>query len=279
MNGRRGSDHLRDEPDFIPESERNAAMNQEMTGRTVIAVFTERQYAERAIRDLKAAGFSEEQLGVAVRDQDEQRELISETGATGVTGTKAAEGVATGAASGGILGGIIGLLTGTGAIVIPGLGPVVAAGVLASTFTGMGVGAAAGGIIGGLAGLGVPEEDARYFDSGFRQGGTIVTVNAGQRTGEAIAVLQEHQGDVGPSESRNFQTSEGSGAGRYGTSGHKTEYASESDTSDEAWVGSEEPDTARAEDARRSGYNGRERRAESTMSYMGPERRLVGGRW
>ena len=275
MNGRRGSDHLPDDSDFIPESRRNAAMNQGMTGRTVIALFTERKYAERAIRDLKAAGFSDEQLGVAMRDQDEQRELIDKTG----VGNLAAEGAATGAAGGGIVGGIIGLLAGAGAIVIPGIGPIVAAGVLAATFTGVGVGAAAGGIIGGLAGLGIPEEDAKYFDTGFREGGTIVTVNAGSRTGEAVAVLREHEGDVGPSESRNLQTDQGTGAGGYETSGHQTEYASEPDTSDEAWVGSAGSEAGDNGQTREHGYSGRERRAEISMSYMGPERRLVGGTW
>ena len=73
------------------------------------------------------------------------------------------------------------LLAGVGALAIPGVGPIIAGGALASTLAGAGIGAAAGGIIGALAGMGVPEEDARHFERGFQQGGVLVTVAAGGR--------------------------------------------------------------------------------------------------
>src|SRR5213079_1337536 len=99
----------------------------------------------------------------------------------------------TGAAVGGVLGGITGLLVGIGALAIPGIGPVIAGGALASAFgiaggtavAGAGIGAAAGGIVGALVGMGIPEEEARHFESGFRTGGVLVTVNAGPRMMEA----------------------------------------------------------------------------------------------
>jgi hypothetical protein len=211
-------------------------------GRTVVGLFRNRSEAEDAIRDLKAGGFTNEQIGVAVQDRkereedqrerpedDEQRGKIVEETATGM-----AEGASVGALTGGVVGGLVGLI---GSLLIPGLGPVVVGGVLASTLLGAGIGAATGGLIGALVGMGVPEEDARYFDSGFRQGGTIVTVNAGDATPEALAILQRHGADLGPS-----RAEKPSPADRFSS----------------------------------SRYDGQERRSRHDLSYSGPERRLVG---
>ena len=143
----------------------------------MVGLFARRRDAEAAIRDLKAAGFKDNQVGVALQERDEQGDLLEPTGA------KEAEGAAAGAVSGGLVGGLIGLL---GSLLIPGVGPIVVGGVLASTLTGAGIGAAAGGIIGALMSLGVPETDARHFDQGLRLGSTLVTVDAGRRTAEAL---------------------------------------------------------------------------------------------
>jgi hypothetical protein len=157
---------------------------------TVVGLFADRPRAEQAIRDLKSAGFSEEQIGVAMQDRQEQQELIDDSG------SQAAEGAAKGAVSGGLVGGLIGLI---GSLLIPGVGPIVVGGVLASTLTGAGIGAATGGLIGALMGLGVPEEDAQHFDRGLRSGGILLTVSAGSRTAEAISILQGQSADLGPS--------------------------------------------------------------------------------
>ena len=118
---------------------------------------------------MKAAGFTGDQIGVALRDRTVRRVLLEDTG------TQVEEEAATtGALGGGLLGGLTGLLIGIGALVIPGLGPVVAGGVLATAFgvaggtvvAGVGIGAAAGGVLGALAGLGMPESEARYFETG-----------------------------------------------------------------------------------------------------------------
>jgi hypothetical protein len=160
---------------------------------TVVALFKNQPDAERAIDRLKRGGFSESEIGVAMRDRSQQRELIEGTG------TQAAEGAATatGAISGGVLGSVIGLLAGVGALAIPGVGPIVAGGALASTLAGAGIGAAAGGLLGALMGMGIPEEDAHYFDEGFRAGGILVTVNAQGRIEQARKCLNEAGGDLG----------------------------------------------------------------------------------
>lgn len=167
--------------------------------RVVVALFRDRVAAENAIRALQDAGFPRDAIGVAMRDRTAQGRLAAETD------SKAAEGAATGALSGGALGGLVGLLVGIGALAIPGLGPVIAGGALASALgvaggtavAGAGIGAATGGILGALVGMGIPDEEARHFDRGFREGGTLVTLEAAGRETEARDVLRRFGGDLG----------------------------------------------------------------------------------
>lgn len=178
-----------------PESTRD------MTGRsTVAAVFRERSAAERAIDELRAAGFAGDQIGVALRDRDETGRLADDTG------TSAVEGAVGGALGGGLLGGLAGFLVGLiSALVIPGIGPIIAGGALASALgvaggtavAGAGIGAAAGGLVGALSGMGIPESEARRLESGFRAGGVLVTVNAGHRVTEALNILERQGGETG----------------------------------------------------------------------------------
>ena len=167
-------------------------------GETVVGLFQDQPSAEAAIQRLKAAGFREDQIGVAVRDRDQQQAI------TEGTGTQVAEGATTGAVGGGVVGGVIGLLAGVGALVIPGVGPIIAGGALASTLAGAGIGAAAGGLLGALVGMGIPEEDAKHFEAGFRQGGILVTVQAGSRVEDAREALSEGGADLGPSYDRDY---------------------------------------------------------------------------
>jgi len=178
----------------------NVDLNQYYTGRqTIGALFENRNDAEDAINTLKARGFRGDQIGIALRDRTAQGEMVEDTG------TKAADGAATGAVGGGLLGGVVGFLVGIGALAIPGIGPVVSAGILtsalgtagATALAGAGIGAATGGIVGALVGMGIPEEEAQYFESGFRRGHVLVTVNAANRVGEAVDILQQHGGDLG----------------------------------------------------------------------------------
>src|SRR5829696_1169860 len=161
---------------------------------TVVGLFRDSARAERAVRDLKDAGFTDNEIGVLMRDPAEQRKFAEDTG------TKAGEGAAAGAATGGLLGGVFGLLAGVGALVIPGIGPIVAGGVLASTLAGAGIGAAAGGLAGALIGMGIPEEEAQYYERGFREGGILVTVDAGARKAEARGILLNAGADFGPTQ-------------------------------------------------------------------------------
>jgi uncharacterized protein (TIGR02271 family) len=164
----------------------------------VVGLFNEQPPAELAIQRLKAAGFSENQIGVVMQDRDSQQQLADSTG------TKVAETAATGAIGGGVAGGVLGLLAGIGALAIPGIGPIIAGGALASTLAGAGIGAAAGGLLGALVGMGVPEEDARYFEEGLRSGGVLVTVQAGARAQEARQILLGAGADLEARSSTSF---------------------------------------------------------------------------
>ena len=161
---------------------------------TVVGMFRKTLAAERAIRDLKDAGFTDQQIGVLMRDPEETRRVAEQTG------TKAGEGAAAGAITGGAVGGVVGLLAGIGALVIPGIGPIIAGGALASTLAGAGIGAAAGGLLGALIGMGIPEEEARYYETGLQEGAVLVTVEAGARAVEARSILANAGGEFAPSE-------------------------------------------------------------------------------
>ncbi|MBA2378497.1 MAG: hypothetical protein H0V76_02855, partial [Blastocatellia bacterium] len=92
-------------------------------------------------------------------------------------GHKALEGSGAGAAIGGTLGAIIGGIAAIGtSVLIPGLGLVVA-GPIAAALVGAGAGGATGTLVGGLIGWGIPEEKAQAYETGIREGGTVIGVN------------------------------------------------------------------------------------------------------
>ena len=149
---------------------------------TVVGVFDDRDEAELAIGALRRAGFRDADIGFAVRGGTEAGTIpVHPIGAEGGTGA------ATGAVTGGVVGGLLGALA---AGLIPGIGPVLAGGLLAGVLGGGLVGAVAGGLLGALTGMGVPEEEARYYDQEFQAGRAILTVKADDRFAEAQAILR-----------------------------------------------------------------------------------------
>jgi uncharacterized protein (TIGR02271 family) len=161
------------------------------TGRsTVVGVFRDRDHANKAVDDLRRAGFRDDQIGYAMRGEESR--LAGERGERGdevTTDTGPGSGAATGAMTGGLLGAIAGAAA---SLLIPGVGPIFAGGILAAALGGAALGAAGGGILGGLITTGVPEEEARYYDEEFRQGGIVVTVQAANRYQEAHDILERH---------------------------------------------------------------------------------------
>ena len=158
------------------------------THTTAVGVFEDRQHAQQAVNELRRAGFREDQIGVAVRDGQ------SVEGAKDVhgKGSKAAVGAATGVAAGAGIGALwgIGIIAG----LLPAIGPAIAGGTLATILSSAAAGAAAAGLAGALIGLGIPEEEAKYYESEFQSGRTIVTVRAEDRYDEAVRILQRYHG-------------------------------------------------------------------------------------
>ena len=152
---------------------------------TVVGVFEDRQQADAAVSELRQAGFREDQIGVAARQAEGEKKPT-----TAEKGTHWETGAATGALAGAGLGGLVGL--GIMAGVIPVIGPVIAGGTLAAILANAAGGAAIGGLVGALAGAGVPEEEARYYQSELEAGRTIVTVKADGRYDEAASILHRH---------------------------------------------------------------------------------------
>ncbi len=149
---------------------------------TVVGVFHGRDRARDAIESLKDAGFAPDTISILTPDQGDTQAMADETG------TQAGASAATGAVAGGVLGGLGGFLLGIGALAIPGIGPFIAAGAFASALGGAGVGA----IAGALAGMGVPSDEAEYYEAEVKGGRTLVAVGAQGRYQEARDILRGH---------------------------------------------------------------------------------------
>lgn len=150
---------------------------------TIVGVFEDRLHANQAITELHKAGFTESQIGVAMRHAEG-------FGDPAVEDSHAGSGALTGALAGLGLGALAGL--GVLAGVIPVVGPAIAAGTLGVVFSNAAAGAGIVGLVGALVGAGVPEREAKYYQEQFEAGRTIVTVNAGDRAGEATKILARH---------------------------------------------------------------------------------------
>jgi hypothetical protein len=152
--------------------------------RTIAALFDQMDHAHAAVRDLRDLGISNNEISLVAHDVAGEYGQSLNRADWGKAPAKG-DGAAAGAGIGAVLGGLTGLLVGLGALVIPGIGPVLAAGPLGSALAGLvgaGVGAVGGGLAGGLLGalvdMGIPEEEAHYYAEGVRRGGALVTVRA-----------------------------------------------------------------------------------------------------
>ena len=127
--------------------------------------------AEAAVDHLLSKGFTNSAISVLMPDDESTRAFAHEKN------TKAPEGTTTGVTTGGVIGGTLGLLAGIGALAIPGVGPLIAAGPIVASLAGLGVGGAVGGIVGALIGLGIPEYEAKRYEGAVKGGGTLLSVH------------------------------------------------------------------------------------------------------
>jgi len=155
---------------------------------TLLGVFETKTRAEQAVADLKAAGFSDSDIGFVYRNAEGKTvkkgaadETYVEEGAVG--------GLIAGAAGGALVG--AGILTG---VIVPVVGPVLALGALSTVLLNAAGGAAIAGIAGALIGWGIPEEDAGYYEGEVKAGRFLVTVETKDREEEARSILHRYSG-------------------------------------------------------------------------------------
>jgi uncharacterized protein (TIGR02271 family) len=154
----------------------------------VVGVFESKARADRAVEELKEAGFDESDIGMVYRGEDGK---TVKTGAAGET--YAEEGAVAGVAAGAGVAGLVSLGMTFG--VIPVVGPILAVGPLAAALISAGAGAVTAGLAGALIGWGIPEEDAEYYEAEVKAGRFLVTVtDPAEKAAEARKVLHRHSG-------------------------------------------------------------------------------------
>lgn len=163
-----------------------------MATHTIVGLFDDYRDADSAIRELEAAGIPSSDISLIANNTADRYGSYAPYGADR-TERAQGSGTGTGAGIGAVLGGAAGLLAGIGALAIPGVGPVVAAGALAATLAGAGVGAVVGGLVGALVDAGIPREHADIYAEAVRRGGTLVTVRAEDTQRDRVsAILNRH---------------------------------------------------------------------------------------
>jgi hypothetical protein len=146
-----------------------------MSKSSVICIAKTESQAINIVNQLKAANFSSNDISVLLPDKSGTKDFAHEQH------TKAPEGAATGGVTGGVLGGAFGWLVGIGALAIPGVGPLIAAGPIMAALGGAAVGGAVGGITGALIGLGIPEYEAKRYEGKIKDGNVLISVHTENR--------------------------------------------------------------------------------------------------
>ena len=149
--------------------------------KAVICIAKSEEQATRIVDDLKAAGFSNNDVSVLLPDRAGSRDFAHEHH------TKAPEGAATGAVAGGVTAGVLGWLVGIGSLAIPGVGPLIAAGPIMAALGGVAAGGAVGGLAGALVGFGIPEYEAKQYEGKIKNGNILISVHTDESRQRKIA--------------------------------------------------------------------------------------------
>lgn len=138
---------------------------------SVVGIVHTRVEAETLVDALKSAGFVDNNISVLFPDKEGTKDFAHDNS------TKAPEGAVTGATTGGAIGGTLGLLAGIGALAVPGVGPLIAAGPIMAALSGAAVGATVAGVAGALIGMGIPEYEAKMYEGKVRDGNILLAVH------------------------------------------------------------------------------------------------------
>ena len=164
-------------------------MTKNTNGRsTIVAVFNDRTQAQQAINELKRAGFRDDQIGVTSREGNLHGATAGDGSGDNYAAEAGAAGLATGAGVGALWG--LGIVSG----LLPAIGPAIAGGTLAAILSSAAAGAAAAGLAGTLIGMGIPKDEAEFYEGEFKAGRTLVTVNAGSKQAEALSIIRRFGG-------------------------------------------------------------------------------------
>jgi hypothetical protein len=155
----------------------------------VTGLFKNRVAAEAAVDAIIKRGFTRDDISVLMSDATRSKEFAVQAR------THAADGAGIGGALGGAVGAALAALVAVGStIFLPGINLVIA-GPIAAALAGAGAGAATGGVIGALIGAGIPEYRAKVYESGLREGGILIGVEA--RTDDEVEKLERLLEDIG----------------------------------------------------------------------------------
>jgi uncharacterized membrane protein len=156
--------------------------------KTVVGVFDNHDYAEKAAREVKSQGLRTEDISIIARQRDDDAGRSGTATNTGGHGVN--DNISDGVVTGGVLGGLAGLLIGAGSMIIPGLGIIAAAGPI----TGLLSGAVTGGVVGGLVDLGIPENRSRQYESEVKAGKVLFSMRTDEDKIDRIATILKHNG-------------------------------------------------------------------------------------
>lgn len=150
-----------------------------MADRVVVGTYKTESEVISAIRRLQEMGYDKNDISVLAKNPERFDRIKAATDIKTETPKSAAGGAGAGAVTGGLLGGIGALLVSLGVLIIPGVGPFLAAGPIAAALGGVIAGGAVGGIVGALVGLGVEKGDAEQYEAALNNGDLLVLARAG----------------------------------------------------------------------------------------------------
>ena len=154
----------------------DSTASREGRSRMVTGMFRDRESAERAYNSIQDRGYSKDDVNLMMSNDTRKKHFSSDEGADTELGNKALEGAGAGSLIGGTAGAILAAIAAAGTLAIPGLN-IVAAGPIVAALTGAGAGALTGGLVGALVGWGIPEDRAKAYESGIKEGGIVMGVN------------------------------------------------------------------------------------------------------